>query len=109
MIRHIVMFRWKDSFTPEISKQWTAGLDGMRGNIPGMLALVHGPDILRTEKSWDHVIVADFESREDIAVYNIHPLHEAIKPYSLPNVQQLAYVDFEMDDSIPSSTTKDHS
>lgn len=109
MIRHIVMFRWKESFTPEIRAQWMAGLDGMRGNIPGMRGLVHGPDVLHTEKSWDHVIMADFDSREDIAVYNTHPLHEAIKPYSLPNVQELAYVDFELDNSTPSTNTKDHS
>lgn len=98
MIRHIVMFRWKDSFTPEIRSQWTSGLDAMRGNIPGMLELVHGPDVMGTERSWDHVIVADFATQEDIAVYNTHPLHEAIKPFSLPNVQDLAYVDFEIVD-----------
>lgn len=101
MIRHIVMFRWQDTFTPEIRAQWMAGLDAMRGNIPGMLSLVHGPDVLHTEKSWDHVIVADFGSGADLAVYNTHPLHEAIKPYSLPNVQDLAYVDIELNDPAP--------
>jgi hypothetical protein len=97
MIRHVVMFRWKDTFTDEIRQQWLTGLEGMRGNIPGLLALAHGPDTMATERSWDHVIIADFASREDIAVYNTHPLHEAIKPHSLPNVQDLAYVDFELE------------
>ncbi|MBM6620657.1 Dabb family protein [Micrococcaceae bacterium RIT802] len=109
MIRHIVMFRWKDSFTPEIRDAWTAGLDAMRGNIPGMTGLTHGPDIMGTGNSWDHVIVADFTSREDIAVYNTHPLHEAIKPYSLPNVRDLAYVDFELASPATGSTPKDQS
>lgn len=106
MIRHIVMFRWKDSFTPEISSQWMDGLDAMRGNIPGMLQLVHGPDVIGTEHSWDHVIVADFATQEDIAVYNTHPLHVAIKPFSLPNVQDLAYVDFEIADPSSESIPK---
>lgn len=96
MIRHVVLFRWKDTFTPDIREQWIAGLEAMRGNIPGMLGLEHGPDLMHTDRSWDHVIVADFATREDIAVYNTHPLHEAIKPFSLPNVQDLAYVDFEV-------------
>ncbi|MGO1532283.1 MAG: Dabb family protein [Micrococcaceae bacterium] len=52
--------------------------------------------MLHTEKSWDHVIVADFERVEDIEVYNTHPAHEAIKIYSLPNVAELAYVDFTL-------------
>ena len=107
MIRHIVMFRWKDSFTPDIRARWTAGLDAMRDNIPGMLRIVHGPDIMHTNRSWDHVIMADFATREDIAVYNTHPLHEAIKPLSLPNVQDLAYVDFELDDPTLDSSAKD--
>ena len=97
MIRHIVMFRWKDSFTDEIRAGWITGLELLEGNIPGLLSLVHGPDILKTDRSWDHVIVADFQDRNALAVYNTHPLHEAIKPYSLPNVQDLAYVDLELD------------
>lgn len=98
MIRHIVMFRWQESFTPEIRAAWIAGLEQMRGRIPGILRLVHGPDVLRTDRSWDHVIMADFATREDLAVYSTHPLHEAIKPYSLPNVRELAYVDLELED-----------
>jgi hypothetical protein len=101
MIRHVLMIRWKNSFSADIREKWVEGLEKMRGNIPGMLALSHGPDILHTDKSWDHVIIVDFASVEDIATYNSHPLHEAIKPYSLPNAAELAYVDFE----IPEATT----
>jgi hypothetical protein len=100
MIRHIVMFRWKDSFTEEIRARWIAGLEQLEGNIPGLLALDHGPDVLKTEKSWDHVIIADFTDRNALAVYNTHPLHEAIKPYSLPNVRDLAYVDLDLEDAV---------
>lgn len=103
MIRHIVMFRFTEGFTPQIRERWIAGLEAMKGNIPGMLRLEHGPDVMKTERSWDHVIVADFRSRDDLAVYNTHPLHEAIKPLSLPNVADLAYVDFTLDPT-PSPT-----
>lgn len=96
MIRHVVMFRWKPTFTAEIREQWMAGLEAMKGNIPGMVSLAHGPDLMGTDNSWDHVVVADFASAEDLPGYNTHPLHEAIKPLSLPNVQDLAYVDFEI-------------
>ncbi|WP_417373802.1 Dabb family protein [Glutamicibacter protophormiae] len=107
MIRHIVMFRFSEGFTPQIRERWIAGLEAMKGSIPGMLNLVHGPDVMKTDRSWDHVIVADFHSASDIAVYNTHPLHEAIKPLSLPNVLDLAYVDFELDSSPLPCTAKD--
>lgn len=103
MIRHVVFFRWKPSFTPEIRDQWIAGLEAMIGKIPGMINLTHGADILKTEKSWDHVIIADFESLDDLETYNTHPLHEAIKPFSLPNVEEIAYVDLEVDDVNPAT------
>ncbi|MCW4466444.1 Dabb family protein [Glutamicibacter sp. MNS18] len=106
MIRHIVMFRFSASFTEGIREQWITGLEAMKGNIPGMLNLEHGPDVMGTERSWDHVIVADFATKDDIAVYNTHPLHEAIKPFSLPNVEDLAYVDFEMEDPAAGSSRK---
>lgn len=99
MIRHIVFFKWKPSFTNDIRQKWLTGLDAMTGNIPGLLRLVHGSDLIKTDNSWDHAIVADFESFEALYTYNTHPLHEAIKPYSLPNVDDIAYVDIELDES----------
>lgn len=108
MIRHTVMFRWKDSFTEDIRARWITGLDQLQGNIPGLLALQHGPDVLRTDKSWDHVIIADFEDRDALAVYNTHPAHEAIKPFSLPNVRDLAYVDLDLPAGLSVSTIDTH-
>lgn len=99
MLRHIVFFKWKASFTDDIRQKWIEGLEAMIGNIPGMIRLEHGADILNTDQSWDHVIIADFESRTALETYNTHPLHEAIKPYSLPNVDDIAYVDMQLSES----------
>lgn len=96
MIRHVVLLKWAPSFTPEIKQQWVEGLEQLQGNIPGLLRLTHGPDVIGAARSWDHAIVADFEKLEDVGVYDTHPLHEAIKPLSLPNVEGIAAVDFEL-------------
>ncbi|WP_260076575.1 Dabb family protein [Pseudoglutamicibacter cumminsii] len=99
MIRHIVLFKFSETFTPDMRAQWIQGLDAMKGNIPGMASLIHGADVMKTERSWDYAIIADFDSPEALSIYNTHPLHEAIKPLSLPNVKDLAYVDFEIDEA----------
>lgn len=96
MIRHVVLFKWAPSFTPETKAQWLAGLDQLEGSIPGLLRLTHGADVVGAARSWDHAIVADFESLDAIGVYDTHPLHEAIKPFSLPNVDVIAAVDFPL-------------
>ncbi|WJH26031.1 Dabb family protein [Pseudarthrobacter defluvii] len=101
MIRHTVLFKFKPDFPPEDKQTWIAGLNRMRGNIPGMLNLAHGPDVLGTERSFDYAIVADFETVEDIAVYNTHPLHEPLKAYSFPNSLHILSVDFHLEDPQP--------
>jgi len=96
MIRHTVLFKFKPGFPPADRRAWIAGLDRMAGNIPGMLSLTHGQDVLGAERSFDYAIVADFERIEDIAVYNTHPLHEPLKAYSFPNSEQILSVDFHL-------------
>ncbi|MFD1213981.1 Dabb family protein [Arthrobacter sp. GCM10027362] len=96
MIRHTVLFKFKPGFPPADKQAWIEGLDRMAGNIPGLLSLTHGPDMLGRERSFDYAIVADFERLEDIAGYNTHPLHEPLKAYSFPNSEQILSVDFQL-------------
>jgi hypothetical protein len=96
MIRHAVLFRFKPDFPPADRQAWIDGLNRMDGNIPGLLHLTHGPDVMGSERSFDYAIVADFESEEDVAVYNTHPLHEPLKKYSFPNSDQVLSVDFHL-------------
>jgi hypothetical protein len=105
MIRHTVLFKFKPEFPPAEKQAWIAGLNRMTGNIPGMLSLTHGPDLLGTERSFDYAIVADFQTVEDIAVYNTHPLHEPLKAFSFPNSQQILSVDFDLGDHAPATNT----
>lgn len=100
MIRHVVLFAFKADASPAAFEEWRAGLDRMRGNIPGMLRLSHGADVVRGQRSFDYAIVADFETLADIDVYNDHPLHEPLKSFSFPNSESIHSVDFVIDPSI---------
>jgi Stress responsive A/B Barrel Domain len=97
MIRHTVLFKFKPDFDPAHKQAWIDGLNRMDGNIPGMLSLTHGPDVLNQHRSFDYAIVADFEKVEDIEVYNTHPLHEPLKQYSFPNSEEIISVDFALE------------
>jgi hypothetical protein len=96
MIRHAVLFRFKPDFPASDRQAWIDGLNRMDGNIPGLLRLTHGPDVMGSERSFDYAIVADFASVDDVAVYNTHPLHEPLKKYSFPNSEQILSVDFRL-------------
>jgi hypothetical protein len=75
MIRHIVM--WK--FRPGTEAEQEKFLDGLRG-LQGVI-----PQLLRSEvaknvgaDNYDAVLVSDFASLEDLAVYKADPRHQAV-------------------------------
>jgi hypothetical protein len=75
MIRHIVM--WK--FRPGTEAEQDQFLDGLRG-LQGVI-----PQLLRSEvaknvgaDNYDAVLVSDFASLEDLAVYKADPRHQAV-------------------------------
>ncbi|BCW63128.1 Dabb family protein [Paenarthrobacter sp. MSM-2-10-13] len=96
MIRHAVLFKFTPDFPVADRAAWIEGLNRMEGNIPGLLSLTHGPDVLQHDRSFDYAIVADFGALEDVDVYNTHPLHEPLKKYSFPNSEQIIAVDFRL-------------
>ncbi|MCQ9166013.1 MULTISPECIES: Dabb family protein [unclassified Arthrobacter] len=97
MIRHTVLFKFKADFPAADKRAWTTGLDRLRGNIPGMRTFTHGADVVGSGRAFDYAIVADFDTVDDIAAYNTHPLHEPLKDYSFPNSEQILSVDFHLD------------
>ncbi len=85
MIKHIVLWKLKD-FAEGATKQQNALrikalLEEMQGKIPGMLKLEVG---LNSEKSGDAADISlytEFESREALDAYQIHPAHMPVKKF----------------------------
>ena len=99
MIRHVVLFRFRPDFPAADRAAWEAGLDRMRGNIPGLRSITHGPDVVGGARAYDYAIVADFDDVAAIEVYNTHPLHEPLKAYSFPNSESIHSVDFTVEET----------
>ena len=84
MVRHIVLWRLKESVNgrgkAENAAEIKRRLEDLNGKIPGMLKLEVGFDFSRTPDSSDIVLYSEFESRAALDAYQVHPLHEAVKP-----------------------------
>jgi hypothetical protein len=84
MIRHIVLWRLRESANgrgkAENAAEIKRRLEELNGKIPGMLTLEVGFDFSRTPDSSDIVLYSEFESRTALDAYQVHPLHEAVKP-----------------------------
>ncbi|MDO7906049.1 Dabb family protein [Paenibacillus sp. JX-17] len=77
MIKHIVLFKLKDS-SPESVNVTAAVLRNMDGKIPFLRSLEIGIDVIRSERSYDISLIAEVDSLDDLKAYQVHPAHQAV-------------------------------
>jgi Stress responsive A/B Barrel Domain len=98
MIRHIVAWKLKaDDATAKgkSAEQIRALLEGLRPVIPEILQLSVNENVVLTELNWDLVLVADYNSAEDLKTYQVHPDHQRASAIITSLVAARASVDFE--------------
>jgi hypothetical protein len=82
MIRHIVMWRVRGDDAASRLRHMSlvkTEFESLRGHIPGLLRLEVGIDESRIDYACDVVLVTDFDSREALAAYAVHPEHVRVK------------------------------
>ncbi|HVJ35329.1 MAG TPA: Dabb family protein [Terriglobia bacterium] len=81
MIRHIVMWRLKDTPNKAANavriKQL---LESLRDRIPGLVKIEVGIDTGGEETSADVVLLSEFTDAAALETYQRHPLHMQMKP-----------------------------
>ncbi|PKN33317.1 MAG: stress responsive alpha-beta barrel domain-containing protein [Deltaproteobacteria bacterium HGW-Deltaproteobacteria-19] len=92
MLRHIVFVKFKAGVTAAQVEEMKKALGGLPGKIAEIRGWAFGPDILRTERSVDFALVADFENVEALKRYQVHPDHIPVLTLvrSLSEVLQVA-------------------
>ncbi|MDH4275019.1 MAG: Dabb family protein [Gammaproteobacteria bacterium] len=100
MIKHIVMWRLKDTAlgndkatNAQIIKQ---KLEALNGQIAGLLKLEVGIDFSVGEGSADLVLYSEFASRQALDDYQAHPLHKAVVPLVAEMREERRVVDYEI-------------
>jgi hypothetical protein len=100
MIKHIVL--WKlQNFAEGSAKQQNAFkikvlLEEMRGKIPGMLKLEVGFNFEKSSDAADISLYTEFESREALDAYQVHPAHMPAKKF-IPLVRtERRVIDYEV-------------
>ena len=72
MVKHIVMYTLKDAFKKEENVRFIASvLEPLAGKIPGLKHLEVRPAF----QGMDYALYSEFESRQALADYAVHPLH----------------------------------
>lgn len=98
MIRHVLLIRWNPEFPAEGRQEWADGVRELPAKIDLIRSMSVGVDVLDGPRSWDHGLVADFETIEDVKAHATHPDHLPLYDISLPNAAEMASLDFEIPD-----------
>ncbi len=100
MIKHIVLWRLKESAdgrsAADNAKLIKQKLEGLSGQIPGLIRLEVGIDFSRTDGSSDVALYSEFTNREALDAYQQHPAHKAVIPFIAEVRTERRVVDYEL-------------
>jgi len=74
MIKHVVMFKLAQK-TPENMKRAMQSLKSLEGNIETLKTIEIGSDFLESERSYDIVLITQFDNPEGLKIYAQHENH----------------------------------
>ena len=77
MIKHLVIWKLKEENKEENALKIKEALEALNGQIPGLLHLEVGFDFSKQESSSDIALYSEFDSKEHLDAYVIHPKHVA--------------------------------
>ena len=98
MVRHIVFWRLKGDTAEEksaLALEIKTKLEALNGHILGMRRLEVGLDFSQSAESADLALYSEFESRQALDAYQVHPEHVAVIPLIKSARLERRVVDYE--------------
>lgn len=95
MIRHIVMWKFKEG-EHENMLLFRERLLSLKGQIPEIRAMEVGVNINPSERSYDAVLISEFDSMEALKAYSVNPLHVAVSDFCKSIRTNSVSVDYEL-------------
>ena len=92
MVKHIVLYNLKEGVEKEPTVKMIASyLEPLVGKIPGLLHL----EVRKTYNGMDYALYSEFESREALAAYAVHPMHLEAKKHFFHLLDTRVAADYE--------------
>ena len=80
MVKHIVLFKLKESLTAEAKSEvancFKNAIEALPASIPFIRKVFVGVNITAAE-AWDICLESEFDSLDDVKAYAVHPAHVA--------------------------------
>ncbi len=78
MLKHIVFIKFKPEAAEADIVDIEKSLNALPGLIKEILSFSCGRDVIRSERSYDLALIADFDDLEALDRYQVHPDHQAV-------------------------------
>lgn len=91
MVKHIVIWKMKEDVTDEQKLEMKLRLMALNGKIPQLLAIDVGID----DGNGTMSLYSEFNSEEDLTVYQAHPDHQTVVGFVKPLVAARVVCDYE--------------
>lgn len=93
MIRHVVLLKLTD---PSLAAETVTRLEALLGQVPALLSLEAGVDVLRSDASYDVSLVTTHDDLAGLKAYAEHPAHVEFLTWVKPHLAGRAVVDAEV-------------
>ena len=93
MVRHIVFYNFKEGVDKnEAIRIIDGALSPLVGKIPGLRHL----EVRLTFEGMDYALYSEFESKEALEAYAVHPLHQEAKTHFFHLLDSRVAADYEV-------------
>ena len=96
MLRHVVIFKFKDSSAPEDVKKVAEAFANLYGKVPQIKNFEWGinnsPE--KFNKGFTHCFVLTFSAEKDLADYQLNPAHIQFQKILKPHMEKVFVVDY---------------
>lgn len=97
MVRHIVLFAFKESVTAPERAAVLEAIRGLRSKVPSIRSLELGENLSPARvQGYTHVSVVTFDDRDGLAAYLSHPDHVPVGIRMRDAASQVLVVDLEV-------------
>ncbi|MGN0468980.1 MAG: Dabb family protein [Acutalibacteraceae bacterium] len=99
MVKHIVMWKFKDFAQGRTKKENLELVKSLLEELPSKIDFIRSMEIHFNsnpkEGMYDAVLISTFDSQKDVDAYRVHPEHKAISSYVALVRESRASVDYE--------------
>ena len=95
MLTHIVLIKLKDR-SPENIASTRDRIAAIEGQIPQLMSIQVGVNVVASERAYDIALVETFASVEAMQEYQVHPVHVELLHDVVPRFDTVSSVDCEL-------------